>query len=70
MKKVTKQKTHEMLNRHASGWNDGWAWDIVNTAIIEANGDYEQLQSDLAGTSNILKRVCIAIATRRDEIEL
>tara|TARA_R110000765_G_scaffold364420_1_gene454657 strand:+ start:739 stop:951 length:213 start_codon:yes stop_codon:yes gene_type:complete len=69
MKKLSKQKTHDMLNRSVSGWDNGWAWTIVNEAINEANGDYDQLKDSLADTSKTLKLIGHALAVFKDEIE-
>ena len=69
MKKLSKQKTHDMLNRSVSGWDNGWAWKIVNESINEANGDYDQLKDSLADTSKTLKLIGHALAVFKDEIE-
>ena len=58
-----------MLNRSVSGWDNGWAWTIVNEAINEANGDYDQLKDSLADTSKTLKLIGHALAVFKDEIE-
>ena len=69
MKKVIKQKTLDILNRDASRWRDGWTFTIVNEAIKDANGDFDQLKSDLEGTRDDLNKVVSAIVNNRDEIE-
>jgi len=62
-----KTKTQSVLSRHVGGWDDTWAWQIVNEAA--KNADFEQMREELCHTSDILKRVCHAITTHRKEIE-
>lgn len=69
MKKLSKQKTHDMLNRSLSGLDNGRAWTIVNEAINEVDGDYDQLRDSLADTSKALSIVNHALAVFKDEIE-
>ena len=78
MKKLSKQKTHDMLNSRLSGLVNGRAWKIVNEAINEANGDYDQsttlldydqLRDSLADTSKALSIINHALAVFKDEIE-
>ena len=58
-----------MLNRSLSGLDNGRAWTIVNEAINEVDGDYDQLRDSLADTSKALSIVNHALAVFKDEIE-